>query len=107
MREGKVRQIIGVVLDVDFTGSSCQVMGGINAVSAIMSSATRYVVRCVVEALLGESLPAGGGSMSMVNLILPEGSIVNANLPASVAAGNVETSQRMTDVLLRAFGFPL
>ena len=91
-------------LDVDFTGSSCQVVGGINAVAAITSSATRYVVRCVVEALLGEPLPAGGGSMSMVRLILPEGSIVNANLPASVAAGNVETSQRTTDVLLRAFG---
>ena len=90
-------------LDVDFTGSSRQVPGGINAVSAITSSATRYVVRCVIEALLNEPLPAGGGSMSMVNLILPEGSIVNANPPASVAAGNVETSQRMTDVLLRAF----
>jgi len=90
-------------LDVDFTGSSSQVVGGVNAVAAITSSATRYVVRCVVEALLGEPLPAGGGSMSMVKLILPEGSIVNARLPASVAAGNVETSQRTTDVLLRAF----
>ena len=90
-------------LDVDFTGSSPQVTGGINAVSAITDSATRYTVRCVVEALLGESLPAGGGSMSMVRLILPENSVVNAGLPASVAAGNVETSQRITDVLLRAF----
>ena len=91
-------------LDVDFSGSSAQVTGGVNAVAAITSSATRYVVRCIVEALLDEPLPAGGGSMSMVNLILPEGSIVNASLPASVAAGNVETSQRITDVLLRAFG---
>ena len=90
-------------LDVDFTGSSPQVEGGINAVSAITDSATRYTIRCVVEALLGESLPAGGGSMSMVRLILPENSIVNASPPASVAAGNVETSQRITDVLLRAF----
>ena len=90
-------------LDVDFTGSSPQVKGGINAVSAITDSATRYTVRCVVEALLGESLPAGGGSMSMVRLILPENSVVNAGPPASVAAGNVETSQRITDVLFRAF----
>ena len=90
-------------LDVDFTGSSAQVRGGINAVSAITDSATRYTIRCIVEALLGESLPAGGGSMSMVRLILPENSIVNAGPPASVAAGNVETSQRITDVLLRAF----
>jgi N-methylhydantoinase B len=90
-------------LDVDFTGSSPQTEGGINAVSAITDSATRYTIRCVVEALLGESLPAGGGSMSMVRLILPENSVVNASLPASVAAGNVETSQRITDVLFRAF----
>jgi len=91
-------------LTIDFTGTSPQVPGGINAVSAITSSACRYVVRCVVEALLGEPLPAGGGSMSAVELILPVGSLVNAQLPASVAAGNVETSQRITDVLIRAFG---
>jgi N-methylhydantoinase B len=91
-------------LDVDFRGSSHQVTGGINAVEAITSSATRYVVRCVVEHILGESLPAGGGSMSSINLILPENSVVNARPPASVAAGNVETSQRITDVLLQAFG---
>jgi N-methylhydantoinase B len=91
-------------LTIDFTGTSPQVPGGINAVAAITSSACRYVVRCVVEALLGEPLPAGGGSMSAVRLVLPEGSLVNARLPASVAAGNVETSQRITDVLLRAFG---
>ncbi len=91
-------------LEVDFSGSSGQVSGGVNAVAAITASVTRYVIRCVVEALLNEPLPAGGGSMSMVNLVLPEGSIVNASLPASVAAGNVETSQRITDVLLRAFG---
>ena len=90
-------------LDIDFQGSSKQVTGGINAVEAITSSATRYVVRCVIEHLLGESLPAGGGSMSAVNLITPKDSIVNASPPASVAAGNVETSQRITDVLLQAF----
>jgi N-methylhydantoinase B len=94
-------------LDIDFTGSSPQVKGGINAVRAITDSATRYTVRCVVEALLGETLPAGGGSMSMVRLTLPENSIVNASLPASVAAGNVETSQRITDVLFRAFASAL
>jgi len=90
-------------LVVDFAGTSPQVPGGVNAVAAITASATRYVVRCVVEALIGESLPAGGGSMSAMELRLPPGSIVNARLPASVAAGNVETSQRITDVLLRAF----
>jgi len=99
--------IEGSRLTVDFEGTSPQVPGGVNAVAAITSSATRYVVRCIVEALLGEPLPAGGGSMSAVELILPESSVVNADFPASVAAGNVETSQRITDVLLQAFGFAL
>jgi N-methylhydantoinase B len=94
----------GSDLTIDFTGTSPQVAGGVNAVAAITASATRYVVRCVVEALLGEPLPAGGGSMSAVRLDLPERSLVNSGPPASVAAGNVETSQRITDVLMRAFG---
>lgn len=94
----------GSLLTIDFAGTAAQVSGGVNAVEAITSSATRYVVRCVVEALLGEPLPAGGGSMSSVTLSLPKGSLVSARPPASVAAGNVETSQRITDVLLRAFG---
>jgi N-methylhydantoinase B len=96
--------VAGRRLRIDFGGTASQVPGGINAVAAITSSACRYVVRCVVEALLGEALPAGGGSMTAVELVLPEGSLVNAMPPASVAAGNVETSQRITDVLLRAFG---
>ena len=95
--------IEGPRLTVDFEGTSPQVPGGVNAVAAITSSATRYVVRCIVETLLEEPLPAGGGSMSAVELILPESSVVNADLPASVAAGNVETSQRITDVLLQGF----
>lgn len=94
----------GSRLVIDFEGTSPQVPGGVNAVAAITSSATRYVVRCIVEALLGEPLPAGGGSMSAVELRLPANSLVNASLPASVAAGNVETSQRITDTLFRAFG---
>jgi N-methylhydantoinase B len=75
----------------------------VNAVAAITASAVRYAVRCVVEALIGESLPAGGGSMTSVKLLLPEASVVHARPPAAVAAGNVETSQRVTDVLLSAF----
>lgn len=96
--------VMGNRLRVDFEGTSPQVPGGINAVAAVTSSATRYVVRCVAEAVLGESLPAGGGSMGPVEILMPEGSLVNARLPASVAAGNVETSQRITDVLIQAFG---
>jgi len=96
--------VAGPRLTIDFDGTSDQVPGGVNAVAAITASASRYVVRCVVEALLGEPLPAGGGSMSAVTLTLPERSVVDAGPPASVAAGNVETSQRITDVLMRAFG---
>ncbi len=90
-------------LTVDFSGSSPQVQGGVNAVAAITSSATRYVLRCLVQDLLGVEVPAGGGSLQAVAWILPERSVVNAGAPASVAAGNVETSQRITDVLLGAF----
>ncbi len=88
---------------VDFTGTADQATGGINAVAAITESATRYVFRCVVESLLDVAMPAGGGTLSMLDLILPERSLVNAAPPASVAAGNVETSQRITDTLIRAF----
>jgi N-methylhydantoinase B len=94
----------GEALRVDFSGSAPQVQGGVNAVAAITASATRYVLRCIVEALIGLPLPAGGGSLSGVDFIVPKGSVVAATLPSSVAAGNVETSQRITDVLLQAFG---
>jgi N-methylhydantoinase B len=96
----------GTIL-ADFTGTAGQARGGVNAVGAITTSAVRYAVRCVVEALLGEALPAGGGDMAAVQLIMPEGSLVNALPPASVAAGNVETSQRITDVVLAAFAVAL
>lgn len=97
-------EVTGDRMVLDFEGTAPQAIGGINAVAAITSSATRYVVRCMVEALLGTPLPAGGGSMTSVELRLPPRSLVNASPPASVAAGNVECSQRITDVLLQAFG---
>lgn len=86
-------------LVVDFTGSAPQVAGCLNAVAAITYSATFYVLRC----LLPEEAVATAGLMRPVTLIAPEGSVVNARPPAAVAGGNVETSQRITDVLLRAF----
>ncbi len=97
-------EVAGNRMTLDFRGTAPQTSGGINAVAAITSSACRYVVRCMVEALLGTPLPAGGGSMTAVELRLPPRSLVHASPPASVAAGNVETSQRITDVLLQAFG---
>lgn len=86
------------IATVDFTGSSPQVAGSINAVEAIAYSACFYVFRC----LLQEHVPAAAGLMRPVRMIAPTGTIVNARPPAAVAGGNVETSQRIVDVLLRA-----
>jgi N-methylhydantoinase B len=83
---------------VDFAGSSPQVPSSMNAVFAITYSATFYVFRC----LLPEDAPANAGLMRPISVHVPERSIVNAAPPAAVAAGNVETSQRIVDVLLRA-----
>jgi N-methylhydantoinase B len=83
---------------IDFTGSDPQVEGSINAVGAITSSACFYVFRC----LLDEDVPATAGLMRPIQVIAPPGTIVNACPPAAVAGGNVETSQRIVDVLLRA-----
>ena len=83
---------------IDFTGSSPQVEGSINAVEAITYSACFYVFRC----LLREDVPATAGLMRPIQLIAPAGTVVNARPPAAVAGGNVETSQRIVDVLLRA-----
>ncbi|MFY9855883.1 MAG: hydantoinase B/oxoprolinase family protein [Terracidiphilus sp.] len=83
---------------VDFTGSSPQVAGSINAVRSITLSACYYVLRC----LLQEDAPATEGILRPLTLVTPEGTVVNARPPAAVAGGNVETSQRIVDVLLRA-----
>ncbi len=86
------------VVTVDFTGSDPQVEGSINAVEAITYSACFYVFRC----LLVENVPATSGLMRPIRVIAPSGTVVNARPPAAVAGGNVETSQRIVDVLLRA-----
>jgi len=83
---------------VDFTGTDLQVPGSINAVYAITWSAVFYVFRC----LLPPGAIATAGLMRPIKVHAPEGSIVNARPPAAVAGGNVETSQRIVDTLLRA-----
>ncbi|MGO9340088.1 MAG: hydantoinase B/oxoprolinase family protein [Terracidiphilus sp.] len=85
-------------LHVDFAGSSLQVTGSVNAVRSITLSACFYVLRC----LLREDAPANAGILRPLTVATPAGSIVDALLPAAVAGGNVETSQRIVDVLLRA-----
>jgi len=83
---------------VNFNGSAPQVTGPINAVEAITVSAVSYVFRCLIA---GE-VPASAGLMAPIEVIAPRGTVVNANPPASVAGGNVETSQRIVDVLFKA-----
>jgi N-methylhydantoinase B len=83
---------------VDFTGSAPQVTGAINAVDAITVSAVSYVFRCLV----GGEVPASAGLMQPIEVIAPKGTVVNANPPASVAGGNVETSQRIVDTVFKA-----
>jgi N-methylhydantoinase B len=83
---------------VDFTGSAPQCAGNVNAVEAIAISSVYYVFRC----LLREDVPATSGLLRPIKVIAPTGTIINALPPAAVAGGNVETSQRIVDTLLRA-----
>ena len=85
-------------MEADFSGSSPQVAGSINAVRAITLSACFYVLRC----LLKEDAPATEGILRPLILKTEAGSVVDARPPAAVAGGNVETSQRIVDVLMRA-----
>jgi N-methylhydantoinase B len=83
---------------IDFTGSDAQVEGSVNANYAVAISATTYVFRCLVR----EDIPYTAGVMRPLEVIAPARSVVNAEPPAAMAAGNVETSQRITDVVLGA-----
>jgi N-methylhydantoinase B len=93
----------GGTMHCDFSGSSPQRPSSVNAVAAVTRSAVYYVVRCLLEAVPGsESVPSNDGCFRPVSFTLPEGSVVNATPPHAVAAGNVETSQRIVDVVLGA-----
>lgn len=83
---------------VDFSGSAVQCAGSVNAVFAITLSAVFYVFRC----LLALDVPNNAGCLAPIRVIAPVGSVVNALPPAPVAGGNVETSQRIVDVLFGA-----
>lgn len=89
----------GCQVTVDFTGSCPQVAGNINTVASVARSATYYVLRC----LMPDDAPMNHGTFAPVTVIAPSGTVVNARPPAGVAQGNVETSQRITDVLFGAF----
>ncbi len=87
-------------LTVDFTGTDPQTLGGVNAVYSVTLSAVFYVIRCL---LADDAAPTNAGLFRPVRLLAAEGSLVHARFPAAVAAGNVETSQRITDAVLGAF----
>ncbi|MBI3968799.1 MAG: hydantoinase B/oxoprolinase family protein [Chloroflexi bacterium] len=90
----------GDEVEVDFTGTSPQRPGPVNAVLAVTTSATLYVMRCLGD----ERVPANHGCLIPVKIVAPPGTVVNALSPAAVNGGNTETSQRITDVLIGAFG---
>jgi N-methylhydantoinase B len=90
--------IDGDAVLADFSGTSAQIEGNINAVEAVTRSCLYYAVRVATD----PTIPANGGCYRMLHLNAPLGSLVNARPPAAVAAGNVETSQRIADTLLGA-----
>jgi len=103
MGSGPIRIAVTITLagdtaTVDFTGTDPQPAGSVNANFAIVVSATLYVFRCLIK----EDVPCTAGLLRPIHIIAPPGTVVNALPPAAMAAGNVETSQRITDVLLGA-----
>lgn len=90
--------IKGDQLSVDFTGTSPQVTGNLNAVQAVALSAVVYCLRLVIE----EDIAVNAGCFAPIHIHIPEGSLLNPRFPAAVAVGNTETAQRVVDVVLGA-----
>ena len=88
----------GSQMTVDFTGSAPQVAGNVNAVEAIVRSATWYCVRLLAE----DDVPVNHGCFQPVSVITPPHSLLNPDFPAAVAVGNTETGQRIVDAVLGA-----
>ncbi|MCX2728475.1 hydantoinase B/oxoprolinase family protein [Thermomicrobium sp. 4228-Ro] len=88
----------GETLTFDFTGTTAQRPGSINTVETVTKSAAYYVLRC----LMPEDAPMNHGVFRVLRVIAPAGTVVNARPPCAVAGGNVETSQRIVDVLFGA-----
>jgi 5-oxoprolinase (ATP-hydrolysing) len=85
---------------IDFTGTSEQQNNNLNAPKAITQAAVMYVFRCLVN----DDVPLNAGCMQALDIIVPEGSLLNPYFPAAVVAGNVETSQAVTNALFAALG---
>jgi 5-oxoprolinase (ATP-hydrolysing) len=85
---------------IDFTGTSAQQANNFNAPVAVCKAAVLYVFRTLVE----DEIPLNAGCLQPLEIVLPKGSLLNPNYPAAVVAGNVETSQVVTDALYGALG---
>ncbi|MBC6406213.1 MAG: hydantoinase B/oxoprolinase family protein [Rhodospirillales bacterium] len=85
---------------IDFTGSSAQQETNFNAPSAVCRAAVLYVFRTLVD----EEIPMNEGCLKPLEIVIPEGSMLNPSYPAAVVAGNVETSQCIADALYGALG---
>ncbi|NWK97337.1 5-oxoprolinase [Sphingobium lactosutens] len=85
---------------IDFTGSSGQLPGNFNAPLSVVRAAVLYVVRTLID----EAVPMNDGCLKPITIIVPEGSMLRPRHPAAVVAGNVETSQVVTDALFGALG---
>ena len=92
--------VSGEELELDFTGTAEQHEGNLNCPLAVTTSACLFVVRTLTD----PDVPASAGALVPVTVRAPEGCLLNARSPAAVAAGNVETSSRIVDLLFRAFG---
>src|SRR5919199_2832786 len=92
--------VAGDRIEIDFDGTSPQHEGNLNCPLSVTRSACWFVVRCLVD----PDVPASAGAFAPVEVRAPLGSLVNARSPAAVAAGNVETSCRIADVVFAAFG---
>jgi N-methylhydantoinase B/oxoprolinase/acetone carboxylase alpha subunit len=88
----------GDEITFDFTGTAPQARGNVNAVAAVTVSSVAYALRTAVD----PTIPANGGTMRPVHVVAPPGTLVAAQPPAAVGAGNVEVSQRIADVCLAA-----
>ncbi|RKD95976.1 hydantoinase B/oxoprolinase family protein [Halopiger aswanensis] len=90
--------IDGDRIDVDFAGTADQVAGNLNAPLSVATSAVYFVVRCITD----PEIPPNHGCYEPVSVRAPEGTLLNPEPPAAVVGGNVETSQRVTDVVFTA-----
>jgi N-methylhydantoinase B len=107
-REGDLRIVLratvqGDQLTLDFTGTGDQHEGNLNCPLAVTRSACYFAIRVLTD----PDIPANAGAYRPVEVIAPEGSLLNARSPAAVVGGNVETSSRVADVVLAAFGHAL